>query len=114
MVNKKYIWLYFLISITPLIYVLLVYNSTPDIVPIHFDIKFIAGDFASKKWLFLDASLPILAGILFVFTPKLSLYKCKTDISMKRALIWNTIFLILIDIQFIFIIYKTVTYPMNI
>ncbi len=109
MVDKKYRLIYLFIGIIPLIYVLLVYNSTPDIVPIHFDIKFVADSFGSKKWMFLDAGVAILASVLFIFSPKLSFYKCT-----KQTLRWNLFFLILLDIQFIFIIYKTITYPMNI
>lgn len=64
----------FILCLIPTAYALYVYNSLPDIIPIHFNGEGVADGFGSKNYVFLGAALPWFVWLTFIaikrFDPK--------------------------------------------
>ncbi len=114
MVSKKYFLLYAILGLIPLIYTLMFISAAPDIIPVHFNIKGVADRFGSKNNLIFLAVLPLLMAIFTIFTPYIAKLNTHSEESVNAVLNTQVAVLLVIDAIFINIIYKTVTYPMNI
>jgi uncharacterized membrane protein len=103
------------------IFIISIYNSLPDIIPIHYN-AFGTADNFGKKWMIL--SLPIVSTVLFIGLTLLNYFpesfNYPTKINEDNALIQYTYATRLIRylklvIVFIFgiLLYRTTRYPLN-
>ncbi|MFV0520366.1 MAG: SdpI family protein [Lachnospirales bacterium] len=111
MVNKRYTFIYLLLAFIPIIYLVIIFKSIPDIVPTSFDGNGIVTEMGSKWTL---AILPVtgaftaLIGLFIPFFTKLA--KKREDKSLNIIAKFYIAVLVLMDLVSISIIYEAVNY----
>ncbi len=113
MPSKKYLLIYWIISMIPIIVTAIVYPSLPDIIPTHFGANNVADAFGSKTTVWLISSIFF---VLNFFTLGITILSAKYDRKNKSILEIQSVFKIIMftamNVSFIslMLLYGTVNY----
>ena len=64
-------WHLILLILVPIVYLMYMYDTLPDTVPIHWNIKGQVDGYGSKGMLWIPAWIPLVSYLLFSFIPKM-------------------------------------------
>ncbi len=114
MENKKYMAMYTVIGILPLIYFLMVFGTLPETIPTHFDATGVADALGSKMLLIIMPLVNVALVVMAICIPHLMKNKkskddiTKYDVSVFTA--FTTLILVMFSLISINIIYSTANY----
>lgn len=106
-INVKQEILLLLIAVAPLVYLFLVWQQIPQIIPIHYDINGNANDFGSKSTLFLIAGMGLFLYFIMLAIPFIDPKKQIENMGNKYFSI-KLVTILFISALSVFLIYKTI------